>query len=146
MLKRFNSRLSVTHTRKINPRFGLLGFLGFMGFLGFLPIVLNIMDVIHVPTFFFFFSFFGFFGFYYEGKMSGTLIDERFLFNKNRASSIANKAALSLIISVTFLTLLAVNAITTYAFSSIMIATIGLSLALTIFLHQYLLYRFENGE
>jgi len=143
MLKRILSKFKATHTKKINPRFGLLGF---MGFLGFLPMYLNVTNVFHVPTFFFFFGFFGFFGFHYEGKMSCTLIDERFIINKNRASSIASKVALWLVISVTSLALMAVNSITAYAFSSIIIATIGFALALLAFLEPYLLYRFENGE
>jgi len=146
MLNRFASKFRATHTKKINPRLGLLGLLGFMGFLGFLPMYLNVMDVFHVPTFFFFFAFFGFFGFHYEGKMSDTLIDERFIFNKNRASSIASKIALWLVIIVTVLTMMAVNSLSVYAFSSIIIATIGFALALLAFLEPYLLYRFENGE
>lgn len=43
------------------------------------------------------FVFFGFFGFFYEGKMSNTLIDERYKENKMRAQSTANKTALSII-------------------------------------------------
>ena len=46
---------------------------------------------------FVFFVFFGFFGFFYEGKMSNTLIDERYKENKMRAQSTANKTALSII-------------------------------------------------
>ena len=60
-------------TRKINPRLGRLGVLGFLGFAGFWTYSVN---GIVFP--FAFFLFFGFFGFYYEGKMSGTFMDERF--------------------------------------------------------------------
>ena len=67
-------------TRKINPRLGRLGVLGFLGFAGFWTYSVN---GIVFP--FAFFLFFGFFGFYYEGKMSGTFMDERFRENIARA-------------------------------------------------------------
>ena len=60
-------------TRKLNPKLGLLGFAGFFGFLGFWT-----YSAFHAVSPFVFFAFFGFFGFFYEGKMSNTLIDERY--------------------------------------------------------------------
>ena len=60
-------------TRQLNPRLGFLGLFGFCGFLGFLPI-----SELSTYTPFVFFLFFGFFGFFYEGRMSNTLMDERF--------------------------------------------------------------------
>lgn len=67
-------------TRKINPKLGWLGVLGFLGFAGFwtYPVDGSIFP-------FAFFLFFGFFGFYYEGRMSGTFMDERFRENIVRA-------------------------------------------------------------
>ena len=73
----------------------LLGFLGLFGFAGFLGFWTYRVDQTIFP--FVFFVFFGFFGFFYEGKMSNTLIDERYKENKMRAQSTANKTALSII-------------------------------------------------
>ena len=79
-------------TRTVNPKLGFLGLFGFAGFLGFWTYR---VDQTIFP--FVFFVFFGFFGFFYEGKMSNTLIDERYKENKMRAQSTANKTALSII-------------------------------------------------
>ena len=79
-------------TRTVNPKLGFLGLFGFAGFLGFWTYR---VDQTIFP--FVFFLFFGFFGFFYEGKMSNTLIDERYKENKMRAQSTANKTALSII-------------------------------------------------
>ena len=79
-------------TRTVNPKLGFLGLFGFAGFLGFWTYH---VDQTIFP--FVFFVFFGFFGFFYEGKMSNTLIDERYKENKMRAQSTANKTALSII-------------------------------------------------
>lgn len=127
-----------THTRKINPKLGLLGFAGFLGFLGFLP------QPSSIPFPFLFFAFFGFFSFYYEGKMSNTLIDERFQLNAYRAEAIANKIGLMLIILGTIV--FALRFAQMEAALSFLIALIGLTFGLSIFLQQYLLYRFENEE
>lgn len=138
-------RAPATHTRKIHPMLGLLGFLGFTGFTGFIPRAYNLTDMFTAPSFFIFFAFFGFFGFYYEGKMSNTLMDERFQVNKYRAEAVANKASLTILIifSILAMSLLRLN---TYAMLSILIAAIGLAFGLSVFLQQYLLYRFENEE
>lgn len=133
-----------TYTRKINPKLGLFGFLGFLGFTGFIPIFFDLTTMFPVPSFFFFFAFFGFFGFYFEGKMSNTLIDERFRLNASRAAAAANKAALSIILAASiFITSLA-HTWSTYISLSILLAIIGLAFGLAIFLEQYLLYRFES--
>lgn len=127
-----------TYTRQISPKLGLLGFCGFFGFLGFLP------DVTGVPFPFFFFAFFGFFGFYYEGKMSNTLIDERFKTNTYRAEAAANKISMMMIIFLTIIVALRLEKIEMVV--SFLTALIGLAFGLSIFLQQYLLYRFENEE
>lgn len=134
-----------THTRKISPKLGVLGLFGFLGFTGFLPKMFSITDVLTVPYFFFFFSFFGFFGFYYEGKMSNTFIDERFQDNAHRASAIANRVALVMIVLIAILSMSMIS-ISAYDMLSLLIATIGLAFGLSIFLQQYLLYKFETEE
>lgn len=127
-----------THTRKINPKLGLLGFSGFLGFLGFLP------QPSSIPFPFLFFAFFGFFGFYYEGKRSDTLIDERFQLNAYRAEALAHKTGLMIIILGTIIFALRFEQME--AALSFLLALIGLTFGLSIFLQQYLLYRFENEE
>lgn len=145
MSKKNQEKRVQTHTRTISPKLGILGILGFLGFLGFLPRLLHPTDIVTAPSFFLFFAFFGFFGFYYEGKMSGTFIDERFQTNSYRAAFIANKFALSLIIMTAILST-SVFRLNTYDMLSILIATIGLGFGLSIFLQCYLLYRFEHEE
>ena len=126
------------YTRKINPKLGLLGFCGFLGFLGFFP------DLFGGKAFpFIFFAFFGFFGFYYEGKMSDTLMDERFKLNAYRAEALANKISLVMII---FSTMLILRLEKIELVLNFLIALIGLAFGFSLFLQQYLLYRFENEE
>lgn len=85
-------------TRKISPLFGLLGILGLTGFLG--PVGFRLLD--QTVAFYIFFAFFGFFSFYFEGKMSNTLMDERFLENKVKAESIANNVFVIIIFFMLF--------------------------------------------
>lgn len=141
-----NNKPKQTHTRKINPKLGMLGFFGLLGFAGFVPSVYNLQNLFPVPFLFFFFAFFGFFGFYFEGKMSGTLIDERFETNAYRAAATANRIALCVIILTAIFSTSVIKVSNAYLLSSILIASIGFSFGLAIFLQQYLLYRFENEE
>lgn len=134
-----------THTRKISPMLGILGILGFLGLAGFIPKIYGLTDSMTSPSFFFFFAFFGFFGFYFEGKMSNTLIDERFQFNKYRAEAMANKLSLSLLIVISIISM-SILRLDTYDMLSILIAAIGIAFGLSVFLQQYLLYRFENED
>lgn len=125
---------SPTRTRKLNPKMGLLGLLGFLGFFGLID---GNWDR---------FIFFGFFGFFFEGKMSDTLIDERFLENKKKAQYIAITAAYVGTI-ITFVIL---------AFGKLFLSTenllivvqilISLSIALAVFLSEYLLYRYDHDD
>lgn len=131
-----------THTRSISPKLGLLGLLGFLGFLGFLQRSFNPTEVLMAPFAFFFFAFFGFFGFYFEGKLSDTLMDERFQSNSYRAQSLANRLALWIIIMVAILTI-SILRLTPYDMLCVLIATIGIAFGLSVFLQSYLLYRFE---
>lgn len=130
-------------TRKLNPKLGLLGFLGLFGFVGFWT-----YSMYHAVSPFVFFVFFGFFGFFYEGKMSNTLMDERYKENRVRAELTAHRVALS----VTFLTLILLNLnsgallgsleFTLIAFTIL----ISLAIALDLFLSEYLLYRYDCAD
>ena len=123
--------LKTNRTRKLNPKLGFLGFFGFLGFLG---------------GGWFRFVFFGFFGFFYEGKMSNTLMDERFRENKNRAQLMALKAAFAVIIIALCLILVGESFMSIeYLFNAVYIL-IALSIALAIFLSEYLLYRYDHDE
>lgn len=128
-------------TRRVNPAFGLLGFFGFAGFLGFWTYH---MDKSVFP--FIFFIFFGFFGFFYEGKLSDTLMDERYQENKLKANYSANKTAMSIIFFATVLLgqgkLMGKLEYTFIAY----IITVALSIALDLFLSEYLLYRYDHGK
>ena len=128
-------------TRKLNPKLGFLGFFGFLGFGGFWTYS---MDGSVFP--FAFFLFFGFFGFFYEGKMSGTFMDERFRENATRANLKASNIALSVI----FLALLILCqgklfGSLDYTLIAVIIA-LSISLALRMFLAEYLLYRYDHDD
>lgn len=78
--------------------------------------------------------------------MSDTLMDERFLDNKRKAQLMALKAAFAvIIITLPFLT------VGEYFMSidnlfHVIYMLIALSIALAIFLSEYLLYRYDHGE
>lgn len=126
-------------TRRLSPKWGLLGFLGFFGFAGFWS-----WSALGNLTPFCFFAFFGFFGFFFEGKMSGILMDERYKENAARAERTAYRAGFSIIF------LLMIFAGQSSKFSAeitvaVLLAGIAISAALTIFLSEYLLYRYDHG-
>ena len=93
-----------------------------------------------------FFMFFGFFGFFFEGKLSNTLMDERYQENVRRAQLDAFKAGFALL----WVVLLVVGhgplwgslELTAVALSS----AISFALGLTLFLSEYLLYRYDHDE
>lgn len=128
-------------TRRLDPKLGCLGFLGFLGLIGFrtYPVDREIFPFV-------FFLFFGFFGFFYEGKMSGTFMDERYRENALKAQAAANKIASSII----FLACIVVGQgklmgnleYTLIAF----LITVVLSIALDLFLSKYLLYRYDHDD
>ena len=138
-LRLTKARPAPTHTRTVSPKLGLLGFLGFLGLLGFWSYPLT-GDI----TAFVFFVFFGFFSFYYEGKMSGTLIDERYRENQLRAHLQASRISFTII----FLSLVILGRgrflgkpeYTLIAF----VVVISLAIALELFLSMYLLYRYDR--
>lgn len=126
-------------TRKINPKLGLLGILGLAGFLGF-------YTYSHYKVYFpfCFFVFFGFFGFFFEGKMSNTFMDERFQMNRLRAQRDASTTG----ITVAFLLLVIIGQGRACAELALILLMTGLSLdmALTGFLSEYLLYRYDHDD
>ena len=128
-------------TRKLNPKLGLLGLLGFLGFGGFWTYPVN-----GTVFPFLFFTFFGFFGFYFEGKMSGTFMDERFRENAAKASLKASNISFEIIfIALIILGQRKLFGNLDYTLIAILI-TVSLSLALRIFLAEYLLYRYDYDE
>ena len=138
------SRKSITKTnmtRRVDPRLGSLGLLGFLGLAGFWTY--SAMGAVFP---FVFFLFFGFFGFFYEGKMSGIFMDERFRENVARARLNTYKITFS--ITLIALVILCQGRL----FGSLeytLIATIivlSLTLALGIFLPEYLLYRYDHDD
>lgn len=133
--------LKTNRTRKLNPKMGFLGFLGFLGFMGFWTY--STEKGIFPFTYF---MFFGFFGFFYEGKMSNTFMDERFKENRNRAQLTALKTAFAvLIIMFVFLNVSDRFMSMEYRLIAVHIL-ISLSIALEIFLSEYLLYRYDHEE
>lgn len=127
------------HTRRISPKLGLLGILGLFGFLGFYT---YFNYKIYFP--FCFFAFFGFFGFFFEGKMSNTFMDERFQANRLRAQRDASAAGMI----IAFLLLVIIGQGRTSVELALLLLMIGLSLdmALTGFLNEYLLYRYDHDD
>ena len=123
--------LETNRTRKLNPMLGFLGFFGFLGFIG---------------GGWFRFIFFGFFGFFYEGKMSDTLMDERFRENKNKAQLMALKAAFAVIILAFIVILIGESFMSMEYLLTVVYILMSLSIALAIFLSEYLLYRYDHDE
>lgn len=129
------------YTRTINPKLGFLGLLGFAGFLGFLTYHVNKSVY---P--FAFFMFFGFFGFFFEGKMSNTYMDERYKENKMKADVTANKISMT-IIFLAIIILGSGNFMGNLEYTLIaLVIAVAVSIALDIFLGEYLLYRYDHDE
>lgn len=137
---KFGGGAPSTRTRKLSPMLGLLGFLGFLGFAG---IWTYRVDGSIFPVCFF--LFFGFFGFFFEGKMSNTFMDERFRENAQRAQLKAYKTGFILM----FLLLLVVGGrgLVSLELSAVIFqAGAALVLGLTLFLSEYLLYRYDHAD
>ena len=127
-------------TRKLDPRLGFLGILGFLGLVGFYTYPHYNM---YFP--FCFFGFFGFFGFFFEGKMSNTLMDERFQENAVRAELQAYRVGFVIIM----LLLVVVGQGSRFSAeiaAPVLISGVALAIALTMFLSEYLLYRYDHDE
>ncbi|MDE7271517.1 MAG: DUF3796 domain-containing protein [Lachnospiraceae bacterium] len=127
-------------TRKINPKLGFLGIAGFLGFRGFW-----MYPDEKAVGMFLSFIFFGFFGFFFEGKMSDTFMDERYMENKRKAHLNADRAAVNII----FLALLVFGHGRFMGFEYSMVAfviVVSLAIALDLFLGEYLLYRYDHDN
>lgn len=132
--------LKTGRTRRLSPKLGLLGLLGFLGFAGFWS-----YGALGDATPFIFFTFFGFFGFFFEGKMSNTLMDERYKENAARAELKAYRAGFVVI----FLLLILAGQGSRFRaelFAPVLTAGIALAVALTLFLSEYLLYRYDHDD
>ena len=127
-------------TRKISPWLGLLGFFGLLGFLGFWTYRL---DGTVTPCCFF--MFFGFFGFFFEGKLSNTLMDERYKENVVRAQLKAYRVGFSIILLLLILGGQHTRLRAEFT-APVLITGIALAVALTMFLSEYLLYRYDHDE
>lgn len=132
---RFSNR-----TRRLNPKLGLLGFFGFLGFAGIWS-----YQAMGDLSAFVFFAFFGFFGFFFEGKMSNTLMDERFQENAARAELKAYRTGFVLIFLLLILSGQAAR-FRAELLAPILISGIALAVALTLFLSEYLLYRYDYDD
>ncbi|WP_343210537.1 DUF3796 domain-containing protein [Anaerolentibacter hominis] len=128
-------------TRTVSPRFGWFGFFGLIGFLG-IPAYITQQQV--WP--FFFFIFFGFFGFFYEGKLSSTLIDERFKEEQMRAQLTSYRLGFTLLWIVTWFTGVMGDRLRTDYVALIFTVASSLIIALVLFLNNYLLYKYDTGE
>ena len=127
-------------TRRLSPKLGLLGFCGFFGFVGFWA-----YGAFGDLSGFIFFAFFGFFGFFFEGKMSNTLMDERYSENAARAELKALRTGFVMI----FLLLLLAGQSGRFkaeVVAPVLIIGIALAVALTMFLTEYLLYRYDHDD
>ena len=125
-------------TRTIHPKLGFLGFLGLGGFWTYG------VDGSIFP--FLFFTFFGFFGFFYEGRLSNTLMDERYLENRRRARAAADRTALTII----FLSILALSQGRLWGGGDTMliahIILVSLAMGPDVFLGEFLLYRYDHDD
>lgn len=134
-------QIAVTNrTRKLNPKLGLLGVLGLAGLAGFYTYPVY---GLYFP--FGFFAFFGFFGFFFEGKMSNTLMDERFRENAAKAELKAYRTGFIIIFLLLVITGGHSGASPELALP-ILMTGIALTLALTLFLSEYLLYRYDHDD
>lgn len=127
-------------TRKLSPKLGLLGILGLFGFAGFWS-----YGALGDLTPFAFFAFFGFFGFFFEGKMSNTLMDERFKENAAKAELKAYRVGFVIIF---LLLIVSAHAARSRAglLAPVLVVGIALAVALTLFLSEYLLYRYDHDD
>ncbi len=127
--------------RRPNPGLGYLGFLGFTGFIGIFTELLY-----HNAAPFTLFIFFGFFGYFYEEKVSKVLSDERQRVNRREAQAKANGLGFKLQIVVLLVAMAA--GMTGHAAVTAAVLTAGISLvcALTIYLTEYLVYRYDKYD
>lgn len=121
--------------KKIKTWMGLLGVLGFLGFIAFR---------LKESSFLLFFTFFGFFSFYWWAKIDYQETDERLIENQRKALALAYRISLVII----FISLILINnyKIPVHLALASLTAVIALSVAGTMNLEAYLLYRYERGN
>ena len=78
--------------------------------------------------------------------MSSTLMDERFRENKNKAQLMALKAAFAVIILAFIVILVGESFMSMEYLLTVVYILMSLSIALAIFLSEYLLYRYDHDE
>lgn len=136
-----NNKNDTQYTRNINPKLGLLGFLGLSGIFGFWTYK-NYNETFP----FMFFVFFAFFSFYFEGKMSGTLIDERYLHNKTQAELKAYKIGFTIIYFMLLVSQKSFFVKNSNILVPFLLITSSLAVSLVMFLSTYLLYKYDNAD
>lgn len=96
------------------------------------------------PAAFVRFAFLGFFGFFFEGKMSGILMDERYVENRTRAQLNAHKAAVNIIFAglIVFGGFLGNVEYALIAFEIV----VAFAVAIDMFLGEYLLYQYDQDD
>lgn len=135
LLRRNRRAAAAGRTRTLSPRLGFLGLGGFWTYA-------QAGEVFP----FCFFLFFGFFGFFFEGKMSGTFMDERFRENARRAQLAAYRTGFGiLLVTVAVLGRGALGGNLEYTLIALL-CVLSLTLGLVIFLQEYLLYRYDHDD
>lgn len=129
-------------TKKINPMLGLLGFGGLIGVAGF-----PVYNRTGMTFPFLFFALFGMFGFFYEGKMSKTFMDERYMEDRMKAE---NKA-LSMGFKAIFAGLLILSIIENRIVNKNIVLIgieifVSLMVGFVIFTIEYLTYKYDFDE
>ena len=94
---------------------------------------------------FVFFTFFGFFGFFFEGKMSNILMDERYKENAVRAELKAYRVGFGTVFALLILAGQS-GRFKADLVAPVLVAGIALTVALTMFLSEYLLYRYDHDD
>lgn len=131
------------HGRVIRPN-PKLGYLGFLGFTGFLGVFTELLYRNAAP--FTLFILFGFFGYFYEDKITKTLSDERQRINRREAQAKANGLGFKLQILVLILAMLAGMTGHVSIVAAVLTAGVSLVCALTIYLTEYLVYRYDKND
>lgn len=128
-------------TRKMNPKLECLGALGFLGFAGFWT-----YSVDGTVSPFAFFLFFVFFDFYYEGRISGIFMDERFRENIARAKLKAYQITFGFMF-VALIIFCQGKLFGNLEYTLIAaIIILSLALGLRILFSEYLLYRYDHDD
>lgn len=90
-----------------------------------------------------FIGFIGFFGFYFEGKMSNTFKDERYIHNEKKADSASFKFAFGTTIICLLFSFKLSDLELAYTF---LVGAISFIWGLSLILSKYLLYKYDSEE